>query len=223
MGISSRPQVRFGFLWGLFLVTGCGGASFQNLSSLTITATPSKLSTGGVAVLKAVTHLSDGTNVDVTSGTQWTLSNASFSNREQRSTHREGSGNIDRAGCLCRCGQHERLRKPECIDPDQYHLCLSSGCNQGSSDHVECASDNFIRHHLEQCAIERHRERTWNVHLLASGRHFAQSWNADAFRHLHAGRHKYVFRDKGYGAADRESGNSADRLGYRPLRQEGLS
>ncbi len=78
MGIPSKPQVRFGFLWGLFLVTGCGGASFQNLSSLTITATPSNLSTGGAAVLKAVTHLSDGTNVDVTSGTQWTLSNPSL-------------------------------------------------------------------------------------------------------------------------------------------------
>src|SRR5580704_476831 len=78
MGIPSKPQVRFGFLCGVFLVTGCGGTSFQNLTSLTVTATPSNISTGGAAVLKAVTHLSDGTSVDVTSGTQWTISNSAL-------------------------------------------------------------------------------------------------------------------------------------------------
>jgi hypothetical protein len=78
MRIPSKPQVRFGFLWGLFLLTGCGGGSFQNLTSLTITATPSTINTGGTAVLKALTHLSDGTSVDVTSGTQWTISNSTL-------------------------------------------------------------------------------------------------------------------------------------------------
>ena len=45
--------------------------------SLTVTASPSTVTVGGSAVLKAVAHLSDGTTQDVTSATQWTLSNPS--------------------------------------------------------------------------------------------------------------------------------------------------
>src|ERR1700684_2955389 len=60
------------------LIAGCGSPSSQNLDSLTVTATPSTLSVGGAAVLKAVAHLSDGTTQDVTAGTQWTVSNTSL-------------------------------------------------------------------------------------------------------------------------------------------------
>ena len=59
----------------LVLITGCSNPSSQNLASLTVTATPATVSVGGSSVLKAVAHLTDGTTQDVTSSTQWTLSN----------------------------------------------------------------------------------------------------------------------------------------------------
>ena len=79
MRISPTPRVCFGLLCGfLILIAGCGSPSSQTLDSLTVTATPSTLSVGGAAVLKAVAHLSDGTTQDVTAGTQWTLSNTAL-------------------------------------------------------------------------------------------------------------------------------------------------
>ena len=75
MRFSHMLRVYFGLLCGfLALLAGCGSPSSQTLDSLTVTATPSTLSVGGAAVLKAVAHLSDGTTQEVTAGTQWTLS-----------------------------------------------------------------------------------------------------------------------------------------------------
>src|SRR5271167_600198 len=79
MRISPMSQVCSGLLCGfLVLFAGCGSPSSQTLDSLTVTATPSTVSVGGAAVLKAVAHLSDGTTQDVTAGTQWTLSNTAL-------------------------------------------------------------------------------------------------------------------------------------------------
>ena len=79
MRIPPMAQVCSGLLCGsLILIAGCGNPSSQTLASLTVTATPSTLSVGGAAVLKAVAHLSDGTTQDVTAGTQWTLSNSAL-------------------------------------------------------------------------------------------------------------------------------------------------
>jgi len=81
MRISPKARVCSGLLCGFLvsiLMTGCSSPSSQNLDSLTVTATPAKISVGGAAVLKAVAHLSDGTTQDVTAGTQWTLSNTSM-------------------------------------------------------------------------------------------------------------------------------------------------
>jgi hypothetical protein len=82
MRIPPLSQVSFGLLWALLilliLITGCSNPSSQNLASLTVTATPSTLSVGGAAVLKAVAHLSDGTTQDLRSATQWTLSNTAL-------------------------------------------------------------------------------------------------------------------------------------------------
>ena len=79
MRISPMAQVCSGVLCSsLILIAGCGNPSPQTLASLTVTATPSTLSVGGVAVLKAVAHLTDGTTEDVTAGTQWTLSNSAL-------------------------------------------------------------------------------------------------------------------------------------------------
>ena len=76
MRISPIPQVCLGLLCVLLILTaGCSNPSSQNLASLTVTATPSTVSVGGSAVLKAVAHLSDGTTQDVTANTQWTVSN----------------------------------------------------------------------------------------------------------------------------------------------------
>src|SRR3984885_2402319 len=79
MRIPPMAQVCSAVLCGLLtLIVGCGNPSSQTLASLTVTATPSTLSVGGAAVLKAVAHLSDGTTQDVTASTQWTLSNSAL-------------------------------------------------------------------------------------------------------------------------------------------------
>ena len=79
MRIPPVAQVYSGLLCGsLILISGCGNPSSQTLASLTVTATPSTLSVGGAAVLKATAHLSDGTTQDVTASTQWTLSNSAL-------------------------------------------------------------------------------------------------------------------------------------------------
>src|ERR1700722_828942 len=77
MHISPRSRICSGLLCCLlFLITACGNPLPQNLVSLTVTATPSTITVGGAAALKAVAHLADGTTQDVTAGTQWTLSNS---------------------------------------------------------------------------------------------------------------------------------------------------
>jgi Bacterial Ig-like domain (group 2)/Chitobiase/beta-hexosaminidase C-terminal domain len=76
MRIPPMPQVcSVALCVFLILITGCSNPSSQNLASLTVTATPATVSVGSSSVLKAVAHLSDGTTQDVTSSTQWTLSN----------------------------------------------------------------------------------------------------------------------------------------------------
>jgi hypothetical protein len=95
MRISLMPRVCSGLLCGFLLsMTGCSNPSSQNLASLTVTATPTTLSVGGAAVLRAVAHLSDGTTQDVTSGTTWTVSNATLA------TVSNGALNAKAAGTL---------------------------------------------------------------------------------------------------------------------------
>ncbi len=102
MRISPTPQVCFGLLCSfLILIAGCGSPSSQTLDSLTVTATPSTLTVGGAAVLKAVAHLSDGTTQDVTAGTQWTLSNTTLATIGNGTRYRESGRYGDRAGCIC--------------------------------------------------------------------------------------------------------------------------
>ena len=62
----------------LIVIAGCANPSSQTLSSLTAVATPSTINVGGAAALKATAHLSDGSTQDVTSSTQWTVSNGSL-------------------------------------------------------------------------------------------------------------------------------------------------
>jgi hypothetical protein len=79
MRIPAIAQLCSAALCGsLILFAGCGNPPPQTLASLTVIATPSTLSVGGAAVMKAVAHLSDGTTQDVTAGTQWTLSNSAL-------------------------------------------------------------------------------------------------------------------------------------------------
>jgi Big-like domain-containing protein len=95
MRIPPVPQVCFGLLCVLLiLITGCSNPSSQTLASLTVTATPSTLSVGGSAVLKAVAHLSDGTTQDVTSGTQWTLSNPALATMTSSAVTAKAPGTV---------------------------------------------------------------------------------------------------------------------------------
>jgi hypothetical protein len=78
--ISRIPHVRSELVTGLFLLLiGCANPSSQfGLTSLSAQATPSTVSVGGTVTLHATAHLSDGATQDVTSATQWTLSNPSL-------------------------------------------------------------------------------------------------------------------------------------------------
>src|ERR1700679_3512071 len=95
MRILPMPQVCSGLLCGfLILMAGCGSPSSQNLDSLTVTATPSRVPIGGAAVLKAVAHLSDGTTQDVTASTQWTLSNTALATISNSTLSAKVSGTV---------------------------------------------------------------------------------------------------------------------------------
>jgi hypothetical protein len=84
-----------GLLCGLLaLLAGCSSPSSQSLDSLKVTATPSTLSVGGAAVLKAVAHLSDGTTQDVTAGTQWTLSNPALATLSNSALTAKAAGTV---------------------------------------------------------------------------------------------------------------------------------
>ena len=75
MRLSKTPRVCSALLSGLLvLLASCAKPSLQSLQSLAITATPSTVSVGGSVVLRAIAHLSDGSTQDVTSATQFTLS-----------------------------------------------------------------------------------------------------------------------------------------------------
>jgi len=73
------PQVWPGLLCGLLiLIAGCSNTSSPGLTFLSVTATPATVSVGGAVILHAIVHLSNGSTQDVTSNTQWTLSNPSL-------------------------------------------------------------------------------------------------------------------------------------------------
>jgi len=104
MRIFPHARVSSGLLSGflvLIMMTGCGSPSSQNLASLTVTATPSKLSVGGAAVLKAVAHLSDGTTQDVSATTQWTSSDNTMASVSNGALTGKSSGYSNRASGLC--------------------------------------------------------------------------------------------------------------------------
>jgi hypothetical protein len=76
MRLSFSQKITAGLLCSWLLLTaGCSNPSSQNLNSLTVQATPSTVTAGNTVTLKATAHLSDGTTQDVTTSTQWTLSN----------------------------------------------------------------------------------------------------------------------------------------------------
>ena len=60
------------------LLAGCSNPSSTTLNLLSIKVTPATVSVGGAVTLQATAHLSDGTTQDVTSNTQWTLSDPSL-------------------------------------------------------------------------------------------------------------------------------------------------
>jgi hypothetical protein len=75
MPIPRTTKLCSGVLCGLLsLVAGCGNPSSENLTFLTVTPTPATVSVGGAVSLHATVHLSNGQTQDVTSSTQWTLS-----------------------------------------------------------------------------------------------------------------------------------------------------
>jgi Chitobiase/beta-hexosaminidase C-terminal domain/Bacterial Ig-like domain (group 2) len=74
------PRVRFELVSALLiLLVGCATPpSSTNLNFLVVKASPATVSVGGAVTLQAIAHLSDGSTQDVTSSTQWTLSNPSL-------------------------------------------------------------------------------------------------------------------------------------------------
>ena len=80
MRIPRISRARFELVSVLFiLLVGCGTPpSSTNLNFLTVKVSSSTVSVGSAVTLQAVAHLSNGSTQDVTSGTQWTLSNPSL-------------------------------------------------------------------------------------------------------------------------------------------------
>src|SRR3984885_5264157 len=76
MRIPRIPRACFALVSAPFiLLAGCSNPSSTSLNLLTLKVTPATVSVGGAVTLQATAHLSDGTTQDVTSSTQWTLSN----------------------------------------------------------------------------------------------------------------------------------------------------
>jgi hypothetical protein len=95
MRISPKLPQSSGLLCGLLvLLAGCGSPSSQTLDSLTVSATPTTLSVGGAAILKATAHLSDGTTQDVTAGTTWTLSNPTLASMTSSAVTAKAVGSL---------------------------------------------------------------------------------------------------------------------------------
>ena len=79
MRIPRIPRACSALVGALFiLLAGCSNPSSTSLNLLTLKVTPATVSVGGAVTLQAIAHLSDGTTQDVTSSTQWTLSNPSL-------------------------------------------------------------------------------------------------------------------------------------------------
>src|SRR3984957_1821161 len=79
MRIPRIPRACSALVSALFiLLAGCSNPSSTSLNLLTLKVTPATVSVGGAVTLQAIAHLSDGTTQDVTSGTQWTLSDPSL-------------------------------------------------------------------------------------------------------------------------------------------------
>ncbi len=76
MRIPRIPRVCSVLVSAFFiLLAGCSNPSSTTLNLLSLNVTPATVSVGGAVTLQAIAHLSDGTTQDVTSSTQWTLSN----------------------------------------------------------------------------------------------------------------------------------------------------
>ncbi len=79
MRIPRISRVCSAFVSGLLILfVGCSNPSSTTLNLLTLKVTPATVSVGGAVSLQATAHFSDGTTQDVTSSTQWTLSNPSL-------------------------------------------------------------------------------------------------------------------------------------------------
>jgi hypothetical protein len=79
MRIPRFPRACSAFVSALFiLLAGCSNPTSASLNLLSLKVTPATVSVGGAVTLQATAHLSDGTTQDVTSSTQWTLSNPSL-------------------------------------------------------------------------------------------------------------------------------------------------
>ena len=79
MLIPRTPRACSAVVSALFLLLeGCSNPSSTTLNLLSLKLTPATVSVGGAITLQATAHLSDGTIQDVTSSTQWTLSDPSL-------------------------------------------------------------------------------------------------------------------------------------------------
>src|SRR5271154_70875 len=79
MRIPRVPRACSALVSALFiLLAGCSNPSSTSLNLLALKVTPATVSVGGAVTLQAIAHLSDGTTQDVTSSTQWALSNPSL-------------------------------------------------------------------------------------------------------------------------------------------------
>ena len=198
MRIPPMPQVCFVVLCAfLVLITGCSNPSSQNLASLTVTATPSTVSVGGSSVLKAVAHLTDGTTQDVTSSTQWTISNPALATMKNGALTAIAAGAVTVQAAYVEAAPAGTSPASASTTPGESER-VDSGHHQQRTfvqhfhHQLERARGDHLWHSLEQHAAKRDGQRGRNLRLHTGCRRCAQSGNTDAFCCLYTGRRRHL-------------------------------
>ncbi len=180
MRIPPMPQVCSGLLCTtLILISGCSNPSSQTLDSLTVTATPATVSVGGATTLKAVAHLSDGTTQDVTSGTQWTLSNPALATMSSAALTAKAPGTLTVQAAYVETtpagtSPAAATTTPQNLSASTQVTITAATSNQHTSqysDHyLEYSRSHCLWHRIEQYPAQRHGQCAGNLCVFTGGR-----------------------------------------------------
>ena len=154
------PRVCSEVVSALFiLLVGMRESSLIDQSEFPIgQATPATVSVGGAVTLQAIAHLSDGSTQDVTSGTQWTLSNPSLATLGTGVLTSKAPGTLTVQAAYVMAvaaGQSSSAAgsaSQTLSSSAQVTITPAGTTTTTPADHVEYAGAHPIRHSTEQCS-----------------------------------------------------------------------